>query len=649
VIGALREGGPAWTAGVREGDRFTVAQGKPIENWHGLVDVLEAADTTRAVTIGFVRATDHAHYDVAIPAGATADWMAGLEPEGLRAIAGAVSPGMPAYRAGVKEGDRFVAIDGKPVRWFHEIHEQLKGRADQRIVFTLERDGHTFDLAITPMRADPDHPDSPDGQIGVMAPRAMVYTTRVSFPEAFKTSFAQTGSMVVGVFRNLWLTITRPMYYKGSVGGPILIGQMARESAKQGLDSFLWLLAMINLAIMAFNLLPVPLLDGGHILLAVIEGVRRRPVSGNAYINFQKVGLILVGALFLFIFSQDLMRPILRARAVEQAPRESTTVAPPSHRVRPGPARVLTALLILVTWPVAVAAQDDGELPEQLRVIAGVRFEGLHHLRAKDLRASNLKTRGPGRLPWAEKPSLRLDYLRADTAAIVATYRHYGFLDARARWRFQSTRDPAAVKVVFVIEEGPRTRIAQVALEGVTEFHDRELRRVLLARPPEPFDPAFLPLDTLRLSALYQERGRRPHTVPSAVRDSLDSTRVAVRYEIHEGPRYRIGRVDIENIGGLREMLARRELLLRPGTCSVAADWRSPRSVSMTRGSIVRSRSRRCRTRPRRRSISPIASRHAARVGWTSVSAPVPRNCSGSRGVGAPQSRYARAARVARG
>ena len=331
VIGAVREGGPAWTAGVREGDRFTVAQGKPIENWHGLVDVLEAADTTRAVTIGFVRATDHARYDVSIPAGATGDWMAGLEPEGLRAIAGAVSPGMPAYRAGVKEGDRFVAIDGKPVRWFHEIHEQLKGRADQRIVFTLERDGHTFDLAITPMRADPDHPDSPDGQIGVMAPRAMVYTTRVSFPEAFKTSFAQTGSMVVGVFRNLWLTITRPMYYKGSVGGPILIGQMARESAKQGLDSFLWLLAMINLAIMAFNLLPVPLLDGGHILLAVLEGVRRRPVSGNAYINFQKVGLVLVGALFLFIFSQDLMRPILRARAVEQAPRESTTVAPPSH------------------------------------------------------------------------------------------------------------------------------------------------------------------------------------------------------------------------------------------------------------------------------------------------------------------------------
>jgi regulator of sigma E protease len=331
VIGGVREGSSAWTAGVREGDRFVVAEGVKLENWHGLVDVLEAADTTRAVTVGFERAQSHERYDVTVAPGQAAAWMVGLEPEGLRAIAGAVSPGMPAYRAGVKEGDRFVALDGRPVQWFHEIHEGLKGRADQPVVFTLERDGRTFDLTITPMRADPDHPDSPDGQIGIMAPREMVYTERVPFPQAFTGSFAQTGSMVVGVFRNLWLTVTRPLYYKGSVGGPIMIGQMARESARQGLDSFLWLLAMINLAIMAFNLMPVPLLDGGHIVLACLEGLRRRPISGNAYINFQKVGLVLVGSLFLFIFSQDILRPILRARAVDLAPRESTTVAPPSH------------------------------------------------------------------------------------------------------------------------------------------------------------------------------------------------------------------------------------------------------------------------------------------------------------------------------
>lgn len=331
VIGAVREGSPAWVAGVREGDRFVQAKGAATTNWHELVDILETADSAQAIPVVFERAQSHERYDVQVGPGLGARWMVGLEPKGLRAIAGRVMPGMPAYRAGVKEGDRFVAINGQPVEWFHEILENLQGRADQRVVFTLEREGRQFDLAITPMRADPNNPDSPNGQIGIMAPREMVYTERVPFPQAFSGSFAQVASMVEGVYRNLWLTLTRPLYYKGSVGGPIMIAQMAREAAHQGFDNWMWFLAMINLAIMAFNLLPIPVLDGGHIVLALLEGIRRRPVSANAYLNFQKVGLVLVGSLFLFIVSQDILRPILRARAVDQAPRETTTVAPPSH------------------------------------------------------------------------------------------------------------------------------------------------------------------------------------------------------------------------------------------------------------------------------------------------------------------------------
>jgi len=239
-----------------------------------------------------------------------------------------VSPGMPAYRAGVKEGDRFVAIDGVPVNGFHEIRDRLKGRADSSVRFTLEREGKRFDLAITPMRADPNNPDSPDGQIGIMAPRALVYRERFTVDRAFLASFPTLFAMVDQVYRNLWLTVSRPFYYREAVGGPIFIGQMARESARQGLDSFLWLLAMINLAIMSFNLLPIPLLDGGHIVLALLEGVRRRAMTGRSYLTFQKVGLAIVGTLFVFILSQDLLRPILRARAVEKATQGTPTVAP---------------------------------------------------------------------------------------------------------------------------------------------------------------------------------------------------------------------------------------------------------------------------------------------------------------------------------
>ncbi len=227
------------------------------------------------------------------------------------------------------------------------------------------------------------------------------------------------------------------------------------------------------------------------------------------------------------------------------------------------PACLLAALVALV--PAEPRAQSPGELPEQLRVLADVRFQGLRRLGRRELRAANLKTRKPSLWPWRERPAIRLDYLRADTAAIATLYRHYGYLDARAHWVLESTRDPGAARVVFVIEEGNRARVGTVTLTGVTAFHEREIKRELLARPGRPYDPSFLALDTLTISRLYQERGHRPHTLASAERPAAAPLAVAVRYDILEGPRYTIGRVDVQGGGRLRESLARRELLLRPG------------------------------------------------------------------------------------
>ena len=327
VIGKLAPESKAYAAGLREDDHITHLGGAGVTRWHELIDGFTAPAAKAALTVGVDRAGQP--MQITVPAGEGVAWLRELEPKDLPLpIAGMISPGMPAYRAGVKEGDRVLAIDGQPVEWFHEIRAALKGHADKPVRFTLERDGKPFDLTIRPMRADPENPDSPDGQIGISAPRALTWTQRFPFQEAVPGALKTTGGMVVSVYKNLWLTITRPFYYREAVGGPVFIGQMARESARQGLDSFLWLLAMINLAIMSFNLLPIPLLDGGHITLALLEGIRRRAVSGRAYINFQKVGLVFVGTLFLFIMSQDLVRPILRMRAVDQAPRETTTVAP---------------------------------------------------------------------------------------------------------------------------------------------------------------------------------------------------------------------------------------------------------------------------------------------------------------------------------
>jgi len=232
--------------------------------------------------------------------------------------------------------------------------------------------------------------------------------------------------------------------------------------------------------------------------------------------------------------------------------------------LRTASAACLLAALALLS-PRGVLAQGGGELPDELRLIAAVKFKGMHKLGGREIKAANLKTRRPSRLPWRDKPSLRMDYLRADTAAIRTLYRHYGYLDTRVRWELRSSHDPSAAVVVFVIDEGPRSKVAQVDLAGVSEFHDREVRKPLLAQPKRAYDPAFLAIDTLTISRLYQDRGFLPTTQASAERGQPDSVAIRVKYDVHEGPRYSIGTIDYEGTGMLKESLARRELLLKSG------------------------------------------------------------------------------------
>jgi len=232
--------------------------------------------------------------------------------------------------------------------------------------------------------------------------------------------------------------------------------------------------------------------------------------------------------------------------------------------LRTASAACLFAALALLS-PGGALAQGGGELPDELRVIASVKFKGMHKLGGRELKSANLKTRRPSHLPWRDRPSLRLDYLRTDAASIRTLYVHYGYLDARVNWELRPSHDPSAANVVFVIEEGPRSKVDRVDVTGVSEFHEREVRKPLLAQPKRPYDPAFLAIDTLSISRLYQERGFLPTTQASAERGQPDSTAVRVHYEVREGSRYSIGTIDYEGTGLLKEKLARRELLLKTG------------------------------------------------------------------------------------
>jgi outer membrane protein assembly complex protein YaeT len=226
---------------------------------------------------------------------------------------------------------------------------------------------------------------------------------------------------------------------------------------------------------------------------------------------------------------------------------------------------VLLGLLLALPGPAA----SRSDLESQLKTVAAVGLRGQHRhsVSARELRAV-LKTRPPSFWPWAEHQTLRTDFLKADCAAIEAVYRQHGFLDAVVHDSLLRVRDPGRMRVLFLIQEGSRSRIASVEFEGVQAVRPEALHRALYARPRRPFNPAYLVADTAIIARLEGEYGYLPRVVGSARRDDQDSLAVHVLYRVTEGPAYQVGTVHIVAPEALRvsEKLVHRELLLKPGS-----------------------------------------------------------------------------------
>ncbi len=220
-------------------------------------------------------------------------------------------------------------------------------------------------------------------------------------------------------------------------------------------------------------------------------------------------------------------------------------------------------------------AAADGEFPTELKTIEKLRFEGRHHVSRKDL-VSVLKTRAPSIWPWSKSQFLRLDFVRADTAAIEQVYHQQGYLDVRAHARLDKGRHSDGQVVTFVIEEGRRSRIARVDFQGLDAVPESQIRRKLYARAGRPFNPLYVLADTVRIADLYREKGYLPDVGALATRQG-DS--VFVHYAVVQGPLYRFGQANLSSPEQIRvkQRLILRELVYKPG---------EPYKASLVRESI---------------------------------------------------------------
>jgi regulator of sigma E protease len=224
-------------------------------------------------------------------------------------VVGEVLPDKPAARAGLQAGDTILAVNGKPVHQWYDLVEVLEPSAGKEVTGVVARGGQHLDFRVRPELDSTPGPDGKPrgvGRIGVMV-RTDFISEKLSLGEALRAgsnATLQASTQIVRTVRGLF----SGRISGRTVGGPILIGQLAGESARLGLDSFLGFMALISINLAILNLLPVPVLDGGQFLFLLAEAVIRRPLPIKVRERLTTVGLVLIVLLMGLAFSNDLRR-----------------------------------------------------------------------------------------------------------------------------------------------------------------------------------------------------------------------------------------------------------------------------------------------------------------------------------------------------
>ncbi|HTV68839.1 MAG TPA: RIP metalloprotease RseP [Rhizobiaceae bacterium] len=221
-----------------------------------------------------------------------------------------VRAGSPAEAAGFLPGDRFVSVDGNRVETFADVQRYVSGRAGDEIVFVMLRNGQEIELKATPEISEQTDALGNVIKVGIIGvvnneelgqPRLIEYSPPGALVEAVK----ETGHIIVrtGQFLKRFAVGRED---KCQLGGPVKIADMAGRAAALGFEWLVQLVALLSVGIGILNLLPIPPLDGGHLMFYGIESVIRRPVSERTMEAFYRVGFFAVLAFMGFVFWNDL-------------------------------------------------------------------------------------------------------------------------------------------------------------------------------------------------------------------------------------------------------------------------------------------------------------------------------------------------------
>ncbi|MDE3154149.1 MAG: RIP metalloprotease RseP [Acidobacteriota bacterium] len=299
VVGAVAAGSPAQQAGIQAGDRILSVDGRAVPTWDDFYTAV-GTHTDRRIPIVLERRGQQLTRDVT-PQGKTEFRIGeiGVLPD-VHPTIKSVLAGQPAEKAGLKAGDVVVAVDGQTVTFASQLSQTISGHGGQPVTLTIERNQVQQQIQVTPQL------QGKTALIGVTIGDA-VKTFKPGVLEAIGLSFQRNYQYSILIGQTVWGLITRQISAK-QLMGPVAIAQLSGESAQAGWIALFGLMASISLNLGLLNLLPIPVLDGGHIFIMALEGIARRDFSVQVKEKVLLAGFAFLMLLMVMVIYNDLTR-----------------------------------------------------------------------------------------------------------------------------------------------------------------------------------------------------------------------------------------------------------------------------------------------------------------------------------------------------
>ncbi len=320
-VGKIFPGTPAAAVQMQTGDKITAIDGTPVSTWEKLnYAIVDRAGETGVIQVQVERQGQLQQFSLPIQNFLKDQSKFPLETLGfipyrpqIPAVVTKLSEDGAAIRQGIKEGDKIVAIDGIKMKDWFDVVEIVQASPEKLLKIDVLRNGEIKQLDVMP-QGQRDNMGNVIGMLGVQStpgkvtiPDEYKQTIQYNPAQALMMAVDKTGQ-ISGMILNSMAKMVRGLIGLDNLSGPITIAKVAGQSAEMGWQTFISFMALMSISLGILNLLPIPMLDGGHLVYYFIEAIRGKPVSEQIQIFGLKIGMVLLGSMMLLALFNDFMR-----------------------------------------------------------------------------------------------------------------------------------------------------------------------------------------------------------------------------------------------------------------------------------------------------------------------------------------------------